>query len=67
MQCRPNQMCIEAFVDADFASAWTSENSHKNLRASHAMVHAIKVANCPTQWVGKMQTEVVLSMTDAEC
>ena len=57
---------IEVFMDADFAGTWSSNNSHEHTSALSRTGYIIKVANYSILWVSNMQTEVVLSMIEAE-
>jgi hypothetical protein len=76
LKCTPNEGIIpnpdstkgiQCFVDADFASGWTSSDCDELSSVYLWMGLIIMYAGCPVVWVSKRQTEVALSTTEAEC
>jgi len=58
---------MELWCDADFCGDWRAETAHVDkttakLRAGYEVMYA----SCPVTWASNMQTEVALSMTEAE-
>ena len=67
MILRPsNEFSLDCFVDADFAGLWTAKNPHDPVCAKSCTGFVITLANCPLQWVSKLQTEISLSTLHAE-
>ena len=58
---------IEVFADADFAGSWFSFNSHDMTPSLLRMGCIIKIEDFPICWAIKLQTEVSLCKTEAEC
>ncbi len=61
-----NSMCIECYVDADFAGGWniTTSADADNVMSRNGFV--ITYANCPIYWASHLQTEIALSTAKAE-
>ena len=57
---------INIYTDADFAGSWFIFNSHELALALSHTGYLIKITNCPICWISKLQTEVALSITEAE-
>jgi hypothetical protein len=57
---------IQCFVDADFASGWSSVDCDEPSSVYSRTGFVIMFAGCPLIWVSKLQTEVALSTTEAE-
>jgi hypothetical protein len=57
---------IQCFVDADFASGWSSSDCEEPSSVYSRTGFIIMYAGCPLVWVSKLQTEVALSTTEAE-
>jgi hypothetical protein len=59
---------IDCYLDADFAGLWTWTRDDK--QDPHCVCsqtgYVICLANCPVLWKSKMQTEIALSMMEAE-
>jgi hypothetical protein len=54
-------------VDADFDGLWTEASSSETTSVKSRTGFVILFANCPVLWVSKLQAEVALSTTEAEC
>ena len=50
----------------DFSGAWRKEDADQVGSVLSRTGYIIKLANCPIIWVSKMQTEIDLSITEAE-
>ena len=61
-----NQLSVDCFIDADFAGLWGAENPHDPVCAKSHTSFVITLANCPLQWVSKLQSEIVLSTLHTE-
>ena len=57
---------MDCFVDADLPGLWSAENSHDPICAKSCTGFVITLANCPLQWVSKLQSEIALSTLHAE-
>ena len=57
---------LECFVDADFAGGWSTNESDDTASVYSCTVHIIKYRNCPILWASKLQSEIYLSITEAE-
>jgi hypothetical protein len=57
---------LDCYVDADFASLWTSDNSHSPISVKSSTGYIITFASCPILWSSKLQTEIALSAMEAE-
>jgi hypothetical protein len=62
----PKNEDFEVYVDADFAGAWTKENSSESENSRSRTGYVIMYGGCPVLWVSKLQTLVALSTTEAE-
>jgi hypothetical protein len=58
---------LDCYVDADFAGLWTPNNSHSPLSVKSRTGYIITFASCPILLSSKLQTEITLSTTEAEC
>ena len=67
---KPDQnkiIAIDGYVDADFGRNYAKETNHYlNSRKSRTGC-VIKFGNCPITWFSRVQTEIALSTTNAEC
>ncbi len=63
----PKNPVIECFADADFASSWDKLDPNNDLNARSRSGFIVKFAGCPLAWQSKLQTEIALSTTEAEC
>ena len=57
---------LECYVDADFAGGWDQTDPHNASSLMSRSVFVIKYADCPIYWSIKLQTEIALSMAEAE-
>ena len=57
---------IDCFVDADFAGNWRKEDAEDRNSLLSRTGFVIFFCGCPITWVSKLQTEVALSITEAE-
>jgi len=58
---------MELWCDADFCSNWRAEMTHVDKTTANSRTrYIVMYAGCPVTWASKMQTEVALSMTEAE-
>ncbi len=57
---------LEVYVDADFAGSWdpADPGNADNIYSRTGFV--IRYAGCPIFWQSKLQTEIALSMAEAE-
>ena len=60
------QLTVDCFVDADFAGQWNVENPEDPLCVKSRTGYVLLVGNCPVQWVLKLQSEISVSMMEAE-
>ena len=68
LTCEPNiAKGLEVFVDADFAGGFNATNAEDPASACSRTGFVIKHAGCPIIWKSKLQTEIALSTTEAEC
>ena len=58
---------LEVYVDASFAGDWSKCWSKEPTLVLSRTGYVIKYANCPLVWSSKLQSEISLSMTEAEC
>ena len=66
--CTPdNSEGLEVFVDADFAGGFDKAVAEDPASAYSRTGFVIKHAGCPIIWKSKLQTEIALSTTEAEC
>jgi hypothetical protein len=64
---RPNGTdTIDCYVDADFAGTWNLETSPDPASVKSHSGYVITYAGCPILWSSKLQSEIVLSTTEAE-
>ena len=54
------------FVDADFAGQCNVENPEDPLSVKSWTGYVLLVGNCPVHWVSKLQSEISVSMMEAE-
>ena len=57
---------LEYFVDADFAGGWNIMDSDSASSVYSRTGYVITYADCPLQWMSKLQSEVALSTTESE-
>ena len=60
------QLTVDCFVDADFAGQWNVENPEDPLCVKSWTGYVLLVRNCPVHWVSKLQSEISVSMMEAE-
>ena len=64
----PNKsLGFEDWADADFAGGWNLRDSGSMKSVLSRSGFVIKYAGCPIAWSSKLQSEIVLSTTEAEC
>ncbi len=57
---------IEVYVDADFAGGWDPGDAMNADNVYSQTGYVIWYAGCPIYWQSKLQTEIALSMAEAE-
>ncbi len=57
---------IDCYPDADFAGLWNCDNKYDPHCVQSRTGYVICVSNCPVLWTSKLQTEIALSMMEAE-
>ncbi|MGH3055162.1 MAG: reverse transcriptase domain-containing protein, partial [Gaiellaceae bacterium] len=57
---------LDCYVDADFAGLWGYEDSQDPVCVRSRTGYTLMFGGCPLLWVGKLQTEIALSTTEAE-
>jgi len=57
---------LNCYADADFAGAWTKENSSEPFSVHSRTGYVITFADCPILWTSKLQSEIALSTTESE-
>ena len=60
------QLTVDCFVDVDFAGQWNVENPEDPLCVKSRTGYVLLVGSCPVQWVSKLQSEISVSMMEAE-
>ena len=60
------QLTVDCFVDVDFTGQWNVENPEDPLCVKSRTGYVLLVGNCPVQWVSKLQSEISVSMMEAE-
>ena len=64
---KPNgNFCLDAYSDSDFAGLWHKDHAHLHESILSQTGYVITLAGAPIHWVSKLQTEIVLSTTEAE-
>ena len=64
---RPTKdLCIDVFVDADFAGLWPHKDKLDPTCVKSCTGFVICIANCPVIWQSKLQSEIATSTTEAE-
>jgi hypothetical protein len=65
---RPNDgTSFEDYADADFCGNWNRATSMNDAStAKSGTGYIISFAGCPITWVSKLQTQIALSITEAE-
>jgi hypothetical protein len=65
---KPSQEGMECWVDAAHATEWNNKTASDNPNSARSRMGCIiTYAGCPIHWTSKMQTEIALSTTEAEC
>jgi hypothetical protein len=65
---KPNREGMEYWVDAAHATEWSNKTAVDDPNTVKSrMGYIIAYAGCPMNWASKMQTEISLSSTEAEC
>jgi hypothetical protein len=57
---------LDCFVDADFVGTWSTSTSEDSSSVKSHTGYVITFASCPGLWCSKMQTEIALSLTEAD-
>lgn len=57
---------LDCYVDANFAGLWSSDLAHDPISVKSRTGYVITFGNCPIMWSYKLQTEIILSTTEAE-
>ncbi|MEJ2116200.1 MAG: Ty1/Copia family ribonuclease HI, partial [Gammaproteobacteria bacterium] len=57
---------LDCYVDADFAGMWSPNEAEDPRSVLSRTGYVITYAGCPIRWVSKLQSEIALSMTEAE-
>ena len=60
------QLTVDCFVDVEFAGQWNVKNPEDPLCVKSQTGYVLLVGNCPVQWVSKLQSEISVSMMEAE-
>jgi len=64
---KPKQDTFDCWVDASHAGEWKKETTADNIDTAKSRTgYVIMFAGCPLIWSSKLQTEIVLSSTEAE-
>jgi hypothetical protein len=61
-----NNISLDAYCDSDFAGVWHQEFAHLRDSCLSRTGFIIDLAGVPKHWLGKLQTEIALSSTEAE-
>ena len=64
--CSTHELIIDCFVDGAFAGPWNVEDPHDPLCVKSRTGYVLMVGKCPVHWVSKLQSEVGVSMMEAE-
>jgi len=63
----PNNSSLELWCDADFSRNWRADTARRDRSTAKSRTgYVVKYAGCPLTWASKIQTEMVLSTTEAE-
>ena len=57
---------IECYVDAKFSDGWVQADDDNAENVMLCTGYEIMYAGCPVLWCSKLQTEIILSTTEAE-
>jgi hypothetical protein len=57
---------LKVYVDTDFAGGWSAADSENADNVLSRTGFVICYANCPIVWCSKLQTEIALSIAEAE-
>ena len=60
------QLTVDCFVDVDFTGQWNVEKPEDPLCVKSRMGYVLLVGNCLVHWVSKLQSEISVSMMEAE-
>ena len=60
------RLTVDCFVDVDFPGQWNVENPEDPLCVKSWTGYVLLVGNCPVHWVSKLQSEISVSMMEAE-
>ena len=64
---KPDKSGLECWVDSAHASEWSNKTATNDPGTARSrMGYVIRYAGCPMHWASKMQTEIALSITEAE-
>ena len=61
-----HNLTLDCHVDADFAGLWGHESDQDPVCVKSRTGFVITLEGCPVTWVSKLQTEIALSMLEAE-
>ena len=61
-----HELTIDCFVDVDFAGQWNVKDPQDPLCIKSQRGYVLMVGKCPGHWVSKLQSEVAVSMMEAE-
>jgi hypothetical protein len=65
--CKPNDESVTCYADASFTGEWDKSIAQYEPDTARSRTgFVIMYANCPIMWSSKLQTEFVLSATEAE-
>jgi hypothetical protein len=59
-------LCLECYVDADFAGNWDQTDSENAENVFSRTGYVIMYAGCPLIWGSKLQSDIALSTAEAE-
>ena len=57
---------LNAYCDSDFAGMWHKNTSHLCESILSCTEYVVMFCRCPILWASKLQTEIMLSSTEAE-
>jgi hypothetical protein len=66
LQPSKDQCNLDCYVDADFAGLWDLDTSDDPNSVKSRTGYIITFTNCPVLWASILQTEIALSITEAE-
>ena len=60
------ELKLDCYIDVDFAGLYGVEDKQDPVCVKSHTGYVLTLGTCPLIWVSKLQTEVALSMTEAE-